>query len=343
MIEPVTGATVSVSSPAKERQGSPLASKKPVEAEQSGLIDRIFRSPKKKKTATFALEQGRRAAPDAAADALSQSTAGGSAGTSCEPVNEPSVAQTHTDGPSAAVEPSLVLKTPKVIGAWVDTPAAKTAPRPRSADTPAASRDAQQLPRPRSSASAPPPEVKKPELPASALTSLIRTVKSTWTDGQQDEAFGESTIESLQDLASEQDDSTQLQLDEDTLQNIQLPTGAAKTEAERQRQRELQALQSMNARLRSTRTSIRDATRGLRRVEEQFNEVDVASSRHEGPCQRCGCPANGSFATSPFVASWLWWKGLFYYTDKNGKGRLTWFGLIALSLIVWYITETALW
>ncbi|KAJ9649785.1 hypothetical protein H2199_000564 [Coniosporium tulheliwenetii] len=209
------------------------------------------------------------------------------------------------------------VQTPKVSGAWVNTPAPETSktrffPQSSSSSSrsasPAKSKTAEPLPETeRKRPTEENPEPQKATLPSSALEAVIGKAKSNHQSQGKEDMLGDSTIDSLEDLIhSSPDDTTNLQLDEDTLMGLRLPAGVPKTAAERDRYQEIQILQTMNTRLKAARTSIRDAGRGIKRVEHQ---VDVAEHHADvtevndvpavaGQCKRCGCSAISARSSS---------------------------------------------
>ncbi|KAI4668180.1 uncharacterized protein J4E78_002004 [Alternaria triticimaculans] len=199
------------------------------------------------------------------------------------------VRQEHTESREAAAStehveatpmpkerPALNPKTPVVTGAWVDTPGPRTVQRPAVASrsrslspkkgSPRKQRPSEKAEEPSEAMSV---EPVRPQLPKSALQALVDEAKSQGRRPSAD--FGDSTINSLEDLIAPSGES---QIDEDTLQGLQLPTETPRNEAERQRQQELLHLHRMNDRLRAARTSIRDASRGMKRVEDQVEHVE---------------------------------------------------------------------
>ncbi len=180
-----------------------------------------------------------------------------------------------------------------------------------------------------------------------------------------DESFpdhlGDSTIQSLEELISpidgdELNNSGTFHVDDEdnTLQVLQLPETTPKTRAEKQRYMELLTLKEMNSRLKAARTSIRDASRGIKRVEQQVEREGspgsavvagaAAAAAGQGGCAKCGCPGGGGSGLRVIVVAspWLMVKELLS-TRRNGRRRLNWLGWIVVPLLCWYITEMVLW
>jgi hypothetical protein len=261
------------------------------------------------------------------------------------------------------------MKTPRVIGAWVDTPGPATGRRttldaltghssrrpvsPRKQNSPKKASPVKALTRkalsgPSEPANANGSPKREPRLPSSALDAIVGRARSQDEEDGIADNLGDSTIDSLEDILAPSRDESAFELDEDTLLGLQIPKGTPRNEAERLRQREVLALHSMNVRLRATRTSIRDADRGLRRVEHELDKIDEASvSRKEhrhahGECNRCGCPADGHYV-SPWRTMWTAGTELFYCKNAEGQLRLTNVGWWSVLLCIWLVTELALW
>lgn len=258
--------------------------------------------------------------------------------------------------PAPVEETLLSTKTPVVTGAWIDTPGPRTDRHAvfnalnsssRRSKSPTKGSPKKTSPQKKNSdqaveASRAPVERREPSLPASALAAIVGEAKSTRRGRVNDEEYGDSTIDSLEDIMSPRvEHRTTLDLDEDTLQGLQLPASAPRNQAERQRQQEIRALHNMNARLRAARTSIRDASRGMKRVEHQVDSVETGEELPREPCKRCGCVAGGRRSLS-LSSLWSGFKRLFY--DRNGGGRwgFTCLGLSLLVFFTWFFTETAL-
>ncbi|KAF2852987.1 hypothetical protein T440DRAFT_466551 [Plenodomus tracheiphilus IPT5] len=276
------------------------------------------------------------------------------------PELRPSPETEDIDATPMPVERSLLNpKTPVVTGAWVDTPG----PRPLQKN-PATSRPRSRSPIKRSPQKAKAvteqitstveetlhtvaAQVVRPHLPTSALQALVREAKSS--GGRATADFGDSTINSLEDLITEAPDAA---VDEDTLQGLQLPTATPRNEAERQRQQELLHLHRMNDRLRAARTSIRDASRGMKRVEDQVEHVEEDAQGNKIQIIRRECPCATS---SPHDFSlWRWSKSLIWQdhlkslrasSNSNWRiwGGLTGLGIFLTLFLVWWLSEEIAW
>ncbi|KAF2647582.1 hypothetical protein K491DRAFT_699541 [Lophiostoma macrostomum CBS 122681] len=264
------------------------------------------------------------------------------------------------------LEPSaLEAKTPVVTGAWVDTPGPRTSQRPIQdpqlsspldvgpSEKALGKRKVTELPEeqadhPQETAASVEPA--RPTLPRSALEAIIEEAKANGRVRQYEDAYGDSTIDSLEDLiAPIADDFEHADADDDTLQNLQVPTDPPRTEAERQRQRELAQLYTMNQKLRAARTSIRDASRGIKRVENRVDHGEDSSSvkiiYRDCPCGSCN-----HTHTSLLNSLWTSSKRLFYEPSPSPsptspstpakRTRLTWLSIALLTLLLWFLSES---
>lgn len=250
-------------------------------------------------------------------------------------------------------------KTPVVTGAWVDTPGPRTVQRSVSASRSrsrssspkkANPRKTKSLERFKSSKEDAPEkvavEVIRPQLPRSALQALVEEAKAQGRRSSED--FGDSTINSLEELITP---LTEIAKDEDTLQGLELPTDVPRNDAERQRQQELLHLHRMNDRLRAARTSIRDASRGMKRVEGRVEHVEEGENGGKIKLVRRTCVCAAEDHMQDF-SMWQWWKSLFWeqrLKTLRQKGPLRlWGGLTGLSIFLviffaWWVSEEIAW
>jgi hypothetical protein len=257
--------------------------------------------------------------------------------------------------PAAVVEETLISnaapldpKTPIVTGAWIDTPKTarplqafpKGSPRKSAIRNPTSPQKALSTSPVKSVRQGKPSE---PSLPSSALAAIVSEARTSFQ--QNEDALGETTINSLEDLmihpGAGGDDSV-LYIEEDTLDNLQLPATKPTTTAGKLREQEVLQLKSMNEHLRNTQRSLRDVRQGIQRVGNQVGvegkALSGATSTHTlqagiAQCDNCNKPA---------YALWNQAKSLMY-TTHNNKTRLTWLGITSLIFLVWLITESTLW
>jgi hypothetical protein len=252
--------------------------------------------------------------------------------------------------PMPSERPILNPKTPVVTGAWVDTPGPRTirkhisiarspsqspkkgSPRKNKSPEKVATIEAENVPQKAAE------EPIRPQLPSSALHALVQEAKAHGRGQSAD--YGDSTINSLEDLISSPAEGEN---DEDTLQGLQLPTVIPRNDAERQRQQELQHLHRMNDRLRAARSSIRDASRGMKRVEDRVEHVDEVDGSAKVVLAECPCAVEGHQPSIWRKSKILLWDAKLK-TKRQGTnwrtlGGLTTLGILLLVFFVWWISE----
>lgn len=200
------------------------------------------------------------------------------------------------------------------------------------------------------------PEPQQP--PAkSALEDIMR---------EKNEQYGESTIQSLEDIVHPNVDPTDptITFDFDTA----AAAAAAANESEQQddhaesltqeqkdRRQEDLAMEGLNKHLRAAHTSIKDASRGLRRVE---NRIEAAQESHQAapvPTPSIAitplnadsngfthCAVCGGGYHSVWLALWVEFRSLFYTWDSAARFRVrfTWLGAWCLGWLIWYLLES---
>lgn len=156
--------------------------------------------------------------------------------------------------------------------------------------------------------------------------------------------YGEATIESLEDLMSPYDDRSIQELDDDTLDQLELPTGKPKSAAEKSRMAELVTLKSMNMKLNATKSSIRSVSHGIQRVEKQIHDSGGKEKEKEKDTQQSQVQVvQCEYHARPFSTLWRSFKSLFYTRDENGRLRFTRFGLILTVFWTWLFAEFFMW
>lgn len=259
------------------------------------------------------------------------------------------------DATSAPVEPSILqAKTPRVTGAWIDTPKPitnhKIPEEPLQLPSPPPERPTDRSPikrsprKPRASGTSQdagqpqPMEPTRPKLPRSALQAIVEEAKANGQTPRHEDQLGDSTIDSLEDLISPANELEGAEADEDTLQGLQVPTQPPRNEAERLRHKELLQLQQMNQRLRNARTSIRDASRGMKKVEHQVEHMEGNSNPTPKPSgQGCPCTSNGH--QNPWAIAWSGFTRLFYKPEARRTYGLTWLSVALLTFVAWFVSE----
>lgn len=269
-----------------------------------------------------------------------------------EPVN--------VDATPAPVEPSILqAKTPRVTGAWIDTPKPltnhKIPEEPLQLPSPPPERPTERGPikrsprKPRASgtgqdAGQPQPmEPTRPKLPRSALQAIVEEAKANGTTPRHEDQLGDSTIDSLEDLISPGNEPEGAEADEDTLQGLQVPTQPPRNEAERLRHKELLQLQQMNQRLRNARTSIRDASRGMKKVEHQVEHLEGNGGDLSPKPSGQGCPCASNGHQNPWAIAWSGFTRLFYKPEARRTYGLTWLSVALLTVVAWSVSELLAW
>ena len=263
-------------------------------------------------------------------------------------------------------EMPLNKKTPVVTGAWVDTPGPSKDSRPAltsshtvpdvkfntsSKDMTLHDKGARDL----TSKDADGAPYGDPNRPKSVLEEILRDARRDSTG-----TFGDATIQSLENIVHPNTDPTDTTLASDGAHkdaNEDLDIGRPLTQAEKDRRQEDLAIEAMNKHLRAARTSIKDADRGLQRVENKWDTTSHAEAPQpvttsskpkqattvdrdwKTACEHCG----GSYNS-------LWWglwtelRSVFYVYDKNSRLgiRITWSGLLVITWLLWYILENIL-
>jgi hypothetical protein len=243
--------------------------------------------------------------------------------------------QTPFRSPSKPLEP----KTPRVTGAWIDTPKTTTIRRLNSNSSVPSPPTSDSVPTktkpntdPEHPSTAPTESNANPKLPSSALAAVLASPENN--------GLGDSTITSLEDILG----SSLLHPDDSTLHDLDLlTTNPPRNASEALRIKELKTLHDMNARLRAARSSIRDAKHGLSRVEQRISSQNGDGQEARAECKHClqqqqqphVPPTKLDFesADKPLLALSFAVKGIVWYSGASGRRRLTWLAL--LILLVW--------
>lgn len=213
----------------------------------------------------------------------------------------------------------------------------------------------------------------KPGYPKSALEAIVREAKAE-RDAAGAQQFGESTIQSLEDIVHPDLDPTDPTITFDLgagnlAEEENLDEGLALTQAEKDRRQEDLAMEAMNKHLRTARTSIKDANRGLRRVENRIETTAQEEPPHSTPSTTnksnlvittpipnpsgTYCPTCGSPHTSVWKALYIELRSCFYTYAPTPhphplnkylgfRIRLTKLGLFCLWFWIWYLSECTL-
>ena len=256
-------------------------------------------------------------------------------------------------------DPAHELTTPVVIGAWVDSTIHEKATEQLHVaeaakgrvDVPTSSKASETTPR------LPDEDLRRikslPANPKSALEAIIRETRSQ----QNDLHFGESTIQSLEDIANPNLDPTDPTITFDFAaangqQEENLDDERPLTQEQKDRRQENLAMDALDKHLRDARTSIKDASRGLRRVE---NRIEAAQ---EGPALTTTvtvvgkpgehgwvhCDVCGGGYRSAWYALYAELRSCFYTKDPSARFgvRFTRLSFYCLLWFIWFIAETIL-
>ena len=269
------------------------------------------------------------------------------------PSSAPTTTTEDVDATPMPVEQTVLNpKTPYVMGGWVDTPGPRTAhkpaelPRPPSQPPKKGSPSKSRSPKPTAPTedqqpavepSAPTqPSLPRPQLPSSALQALVQEARAS-------NDYGDDTIHSLEDLITPRADN---EPEEDTLQGLALPTSAPRNEAERERQAEIVHLHRLNQHLRVTSTSIRDVSRGMRRVGSRMEHIEVEGTGEKVPVVVSHL--------SPEFSLWKWFRSCFWDERLETQRQVEssplkiWRGVTLLGILltlsfIWWASETVAW
>ena len=256
---------------------------------------------------------------------------------------------------------SALRKTPVVTGAWVDTPKPRAIRRRLSDSVLLRNRTADEHPQEPSKAVV----IHKPSHAKSALEALLKDPRTPKTHREED-AFGDATMASLQDLAAPEAspaDGAQslLDIDDDTLDlvaDVATPLHAPKSFAA-QRQEQL-ALQRMARTLRTARHGLRDTSRLIQSMEDkvqhdtannavtppnQHSNSSQSSNNHAGRCRTCGSHRAYPPVTLGTVlrATFKEFIAKLVYTDSTGRLRPNGLGFFVAFFGVWCVIEFALY
>lgn len=301
-----------------------------------------------------------------------------------EEAEELPVPEAEQDLPDIDVTPApqeqpFTAKTPVVTGAWVDTPKPLTDLRPLLQTTD--STIVRAFGTPSGAATLEPKDspiedhvrrtFSEPIHPKSALEAVVQEARD-----HPDSQLGETTIQSLEDIIHPDMDATDTTLNVNVggmAQEIleQLDEDREMTQAEKDRRQESLAMEAMNKHLRNARTSIKDANRGMRRVEHRVDAIhgEEATASPAQPNANKGkppesgaqeqqilltggrrathCPTCGGY-TSIWRALLSEFRSCFYTWPPPTAGKkqylpaLTWLGLFCLAWFAWYVVESTL-
>ena len=251
----------------------------------------------------------------------------------------------------------LHAQTPVVTGAWIDTPGPRYPTHSQSSSDlvlqPAgyiSSNDHMPATSPSASGAMHQRRRSEPKLPTSALDAILEDMRNRDQLLTDDPTLGDSTIASLENMVhpAGHDPTVTLNIPDSILDDTSHIDIRPITQAERDTRQEELALEALNSRLDSTRTSIENVSKSLQDAERQVHTVAPRSSTRarpkaehvcDGHCDSCGRH------TSIFKSAWNELLGLYCRRDSRAVWgmRLTWLGLACVVFWSWLATETTLW
>lgn len=261
----------------------------------------------------------------------------------------------HVAAKHATLLGSDLPKTPKVAGAWVDTPTTYLSRR-RLSDSALVARKTglDEAQNPPNNAT-----ILKSEHPKSALEALLQGARNQ--NQQRDKTqpdLGDATIASLQDLAAEDSTAAQslLELDDDTLDLVanasspRLHTSSKQPSFEAQRQEQL-ALRRMALTLHTARLGLRDTSRRIKDMETQVDIADADDTTQQQQQQQLipgsACPHCGhtriTLGTVLRATADEFLEKLYYVRRPDGRVRLTTLGVFSALFALWLLVELTLY
>jgi hypothetical protein len=194
----------------------------------------------------------------------------------------------------------------------------------------------------------------------SALEAIMQETRSQENDLQ----FGESTIQSLEDIVHPNVDPTDPTITFD-FDAAAVPAATAYedevngqplSQAEKDQRQEDLAIEGLSKHLRAARTSIKDASRGLRRVENRIEAAQEGQKTASAPATttavvekridaygvaHCECCPGYHGA---WYSLWAEFRSLFYSWDPNARFGIgfTWLGAWCLGWLIWYLIESTM-
>lgn len=251
-----------------------------------------------------------------------------------------------TPPPSAPIDP-LLLPTPRVTGAWIETPApprmhtnGRIPREPQIKEEPSSPRSHSEPSKPSQSHSRTRPTPINSAPTVSAAADLERIEKEARVDDSTTIDRDFSLIIKNQSASPPGPDNTEINLDFDE-------KGQPLSQKEKEKRLEELAFHRMSRSLKHTSSSIRDARHGIERLEQQV----ASSGSHVHTPKELGIPTSNvssrpffldtppNPALNPNVHYLMIPIPRFRYP---GTGRLTWFGFIFTIFTAWFVAEWAM-
>ncbi|CAG8971722.1 hypothetical protein HYALB_00003190 [Hymenoscyphus albidus] len=246
----------------------------------------------------------------------------------------------------------LTLPTPRVTGAFIETPAPTTRKtrRPRSSSltglpsensttfdlTPELPKDTKSTTTKTAQATLKSrlPFQRKPLINTAVLASAAEDIRKLQLEGQ----YEDCTLEELDKLL----DVTDLDIKKEEEEDIDLydETGRRLTLKEKDRRLEELAMERMDHKLKKTTHSIRDAKQGIERIEEKV--LDSSSWTPISSTKPRGSTPSTVYLQIPAPRLWHHLES----TDSKGwlhrKWRFTYLGIFLFTFLTWYLAETVM-
>jgi len=181
--------------------------------------------------------------------------------------------------------------------------------------------------------------------PSSAAADLMRI--------QREAAIEDSTLDDFAELlAAETPESAAREIDASSTTIIDRgpdleedDKGRPLSEKERERRLQEAQIEKMNRNLGRGLESIRDAKRGIERLEGQVSATAATMANSKGPvhaagsgvqCQCSACMSGGSVyhLSVPLPRLWFW------DSTRSSGMRFTWLGLLVATFLAWYVAES---
>ena len=186
----------------------------------------------------------------------------------------------------------------------------------------------------------------------STLKALIRnsagTTRFATRSSRDSDEIGNAAVTSLQEFVANGDpEHTQslLAMDDDTLELV-ANVGTPMQFSSKERREEQLTLQRMAQNLRAVRRSVRDATRGITRVEQEVETAEKSTgNRASTHCEHCQNRSTNSptlwVVLMATFHSFL--RKCYFYNAMDGRIRFTWLGMFIIAMCAWLVSEYSLW
>lgn len=250
----------------------------------------------------------------------------------------------------------LTLPTPRVTGAYIETPAptVRKSRRPRSSsltDLPSENSTTFDLTtqisnEPKTTNIKPDqatikprllskiPFQRKPLINSAVLVSASEDIRTLQLEGQ----FEDCTLEELDNLLDSSDPNIKVEEEEEECIDLFDESGRRLTKKEKERRLEELAMERMESKLKKTERGIRDAKAGIERIESTVS----SSSSWTPSITKSPSSSTNNTVYLQIPAPRLWYR---IPTAKGGWGRnwrFTWLGAVLALFLSWYLAESVM-